>query len=142
MSANGKTSVSVKDGLWDVVNGVPRLVGSRCASCGELFFPKKASGFCPHCQHGVLDEILLSQEGTIITFTVVYQQPAGGFYKGPVPYAYGVVQLPDGVNVETLFTGCRLDEIRTGLEARLVIEKLHEEDDGVEVVTYKFVPAV
>lgn len=138
----GKKTVPLREELWTASGDQVRLIGSSCTLCGEVFFPKKKSAFCPHCQHEGLQDATLGSRGIITTFTVVRQQPAGGFYKGPVPYAYGVVRLPDGVNVETLFTGCKPDEIKTGLEARLVIEKLHEEDGGTEVVTYKFVPAV
>ncbi|MFZ5631501.1 MAG: Zn-ribbon domain-containing OB-fold protein [Bacillota bacterium] len=137
-----KKQVPLKEGLWLLSDGEVRLVGSGCSLCGEIFFPKKESKFCPHCQREGLQDVILGNRGKISTYTVVCQQPAGGFYKGPVPYAYGVVQLPEGVNVETLFTGCDLGKIKTGLEARLVIEKLHEAEDGTEVVTYKFVPEV
>jgi uncharacterized OB-fold protein len=142
MSAAEKAKLPVKDGLWEVVEGEAFLVGSRCASCGELFFPRKESGFCPHCQHKSLKDERLSREGQITTYTVVHQPPAGGFYKGPVPFAYGVVQLPEGVNVQTLFTGCELERIRVGLTARLVIEKLFDGDDGSEIITYKFAPVL
>ena len=138
----GKKTVPLREELWTASGDQAGLIGSGCTLCGEIFFPKKKSAFCPHCQHEGLQDTIIGSRGIITTFTVVRQQPAGGFYKGPVPYAYGVVQLPDGVNVETLFTGCRPDEIRTGLEARLAIEKLYEEDDGTEVLTYKFVPTV
>jgi len=73
---------------------------------------------------------------------VVRQAPAGGFYKGPVPFAYGVVKLPEGVYVETLFTGIEFDQLKTGLKMRLVIDKLFDEDDSTEIITYKFAPVV
>jgi uncharacterized OB-fold protein len=132
----------LKSGLWNYVSDQVHLIGSKCNSCGEVYFPRKENHCCPHCQHRVLTDLSLSQEGIITTFTIVYQQPAGGFYTGPVPYAYGIVQLPDGVNVETLFTGCQLEKIKTGLKAHLVIDKLCNGDDGSEVLTYKFVPVL
>lgn len=140
MDTKEKEKVPVKDGLWEMVGGEAYLVGSRCGSCGEVFFPRKENVFCPHCQHKSLADISLSNEGKIVTFTVVHQQPGGGFYKGPVPYAYGVVQLPEGVNVLTLFKAGDPERIKVGLKARLVVEKLFDESDVSEIVTYKFTP--
>ena len=82
----------------------------------------------------------MNTKGKITTYTVVYQRPAGGFYKGAVPYAYGMVQLVDEINVETQFTCDDLEDLRIGLEGKMVIEKLHEEEDGTEVLAYKFAP--
>jgi len=141
MSVAGKEKEHVKAGLWEEAGAEAYLVGSSCGACGEIFFPKKESGFCPHCQHKSLADARLSGEGTISTFTVVCQQPGGGFYKGPVPYAYGVVRLPEGVNVQTLFTGCEPEKIKVGLKARLVIEELFEEDGSI-IDTYKFAPVL
>jgi len=63
------------------------------------------------------------------------------FYRGPVPYAEGFVELPEGVRVQTLFTDCNLDDLRVSMDVELVIEKLHEDEEGNEIVTFKFRPA-
>ncbi len=139
-SAKKKAAIPVYDGLWEKVNDKTYLVGSQCNVCGEIFFPRKKNGFCSHCQRKTLEDTKLSREGKITTFTVVYQQPAGGYYKGQVPFAYGIVQMPEGVNVQTLITCCDFDKLRVGIQARLVIESLYKQDDGMEVITYKFAP--
>ncbi len=131
--------IPVKEGLWEIVGQEPRLVGDVCAECGELFFPQKTIKFCAHCSSRKLEKILLSREGIIKNFTVVYQRPAGGFYSGPVPFAYGVVELPEKIRIQTLFSGCDLEGLRTGMAVRLTVEKLSEEP-GEEMVTYKFAP--
>lgn len=139
---NTTKTVPLKDGLYEFSEGKAYLIGSICAHCGEIIFPRKDNSFCPHCQHESLQDVRLSNRGKIITFAVVHQPPAGGFYKGSVPFAYGVVELPEGVYVETLFTGCGYDQLKTGLDAELTIEELFEDNDGTKVVTYKFVPKI
>lgn len=91
-----KVKVPVMEGMFSFIDGKASLSGSNCKSCNEIFFPKKEKNFCSHCQNENLQDINLSSEGEIITYTVVRQAPAGGFYKGPVPFAYGVVKLPEG----------------------------------------------
>jgi len=117
----------------------PLLIGSKCTSCGELYFPKKEKGFCVHCQQKTLEDVELNGKGKISSFTVVMIPAAGGFYHGPVPYAYGFVDLQDGVRVETHFTG-NFDELKVGKDVELVIEKLYKDDKDNEYVTYKFKP--
>jgi uncharacterized OB-fold protein len=64
------------------------------------------------------------------------------YYKAEVPYAIGFVELPEGIRVETLFTGCPLEDLRVGMDVELMIDKLHEEEDGTEVYSYKFRPVM
>jgi uncharacterized protein len=136
----GKRQIPIKEGLWDYSPcGNPRLIGSKCLNCGEVFFPRKAGGICIQCHQTSLKDIELSSSGVIKSFSVVMQQPGGGFYKGPVPYAYGYVNLQE-VAVETLFDAANLDNLRLGMGVELVVEKLYTDDQGNDVITYKFRP--
>jgi uncharacterized OB-fold protein len=88
-----------------------------------------------------LKEIALSRKGTINTFSVVEMRPPGGDYRGDVPYAIGFVSLPEGVRVQTLITGCDPEDITVGMEVEMIIDVLHEDDEGNEIMAYKFRPA-
>jgi len=137
-----KKKIPVKEGLWvtsENLNGRPQLIGSQCNNCGEIFFPKRDNVLCSNCQANNFTEIKLSNRGKIYSFTVVMQRPPE-YYKGEVPYAIGFVELPEGIRVETLFTGCNFENLKVGMEVEMVIEKLHEEEDGTEVYCYKFKP--
>lgn len=140
----GKKIVPVREGLW--MNSTdpkekPQLIGSRCGDCGEIFFPKRWNGICLNCQKKRLEDILLSRRGKIYSFTIVMQgRPQPAPYKGPVPYALAWVELPEGVRFETLLTDCDFDGLKVGMDVELVIEKLHDDDEGNEVLSYKFRP--
>ena len=141
--SDSKKKVPIEEGLWTTPSSPgekPQLIGSRCLSCGELFFPRKRKGLCIHCQQRSLEDIILSGKGKIASFTVVERAPAGGFYKGTVPYAYGAVHLLEGVQLNSLFAG-NLDELKVGMDVEMVIEKLFVDDEGNEIITYKFTPA-
>nr|HID59948.1 DNA-binding protein [Desulfobacterales bacterium] len=137
-----KNRIPIKEGLWTTpASGEePQLIGSKCKACGELFFPRKEKGWCIHCQQETLEDVRLSRRGKIVSFSVVMQQPGGDFYKGPVPYAYGCVDLPDGIRIESLFTTDDFNELKVGRDVELRIEKLYEDDEGNEVLTFKFTP--
>ena len=133
--------IPIKEGLWtspaDGV-GVSQLVASQCDDCGEIFFPKKEKNICVNCQSEGLKTIVLSRRGKIHSHTVVMQRPSQ--YRGPVPYALAWVELPEGVRIESLLADCDFEKLRIGMDVELCIEKLHGEDGGTEVCTYKFKP--
>lgn len=117
----------------------PYLVGSKCPHCGEIYFPRKPRAYCVHCHKDGLKDIKLSHRGKINTFTVVMQQPGGGYYHGPVPYAMGIVELAEGVYIQTLLKTDKFDNLSVGMSVELVIEKIWE-DEKIELIGYKFQP--
>lgn len=140
MASEGRRRIPLKEGLFTVsstTDEIPQLIGSKCPSCGEINFPKRQ--LCPNCHERNVEEIKLSRKGKIYSFTVVMQRPPI-YYKGPIPYAMGFVELPEGVRVQSLFTGCDPETLKIDMDVELVIEKLYVDDEGNEIVTYKFRP--
>jgi uncharacterized OB-fold protein len=112
------------------------LVGVKCRSCGELFFPKRTK--CISCFAEEMEEVALSKRGKVYTYTIVHHATPG--YTGPLPYAVGAVELPGGIVVLSLLTQCHLDQLKIGMDVELVLEKLYEDEKGNEVISYKFKP--
>ena len=142
MESAEKKQFPVKEGLWiasDNTFEYPQLIGNRCTACEELFFPKKENGICTICQSTNLEEVRLSRKGKIYSYAVIMQRPPE-YYRGPVPYAEGFVELPDGIRIETLFTDCNFDQLKIGMKVEMVIEKLHDDEKGNEIITFKFRP--
>ena len=143
MNSTQKKKIPIMEGFWTTPTSAGeefQLVGSKCLACGELFFPKRERNWCVHCYGQSLEDIKLSRRGRLVSFSVVMQQPGGGFYRGPVPYAYGLVDLPEGVRVEGLLKTDDFEELKVGKEVQLVIDTLCENDEGNEVLTFKFEP--
>ncbi|OPY58406.1 MAG: hypothetical protein A4E57_04858 [Syntrophorhabdaceae bacterium PtaU1.Bin034] len=115
----------------------PYLIGSKCKICGRVSFPK--AYVCSVCMNeDSMEEIPLSTKGTIDTFTVVKVAPLG--FKAP--YIQGFVNLPEGPRIFTLFTGCDPlnHNLKDGAEVELVVEKVREDENGNDLVGYKFRP--
>lgn len=139
MGDETRNRVPVMDNAWVEKNGVVYLIGSVCEDCGEVFFPQKEIPLCAHCQSARVKDLELSAEGVIHSYTVVHQMPAGGYYKGAVPFIYGIVEMPEGVHIQGHVIGFGLDEVRIGDRVKVVLDTLFEEDQN-EVITYKFAP--
>ena len=138
---NNKSRVPLKEGLFKLPASPgesPRLIGSRCRSCDETFFPRRK--FCRNCLSPNMEEVLLSPRGKLLSFTTVWQAPPG--YTGRVPYILGKVDLPEGEHILTQITGCDDEScLEIGMEMELLIDGIGEDAAGNEVLMYKFKPA-
>jgi uncharacterized OB-fold protein len=116
----------------------PYLAASRCPKCGKIFFPKK--DFCPLCIEEHMDEIALSNEGSLYTFTIVHLGVKG--FK--TPYVLGWVDFPqEKVRIAAQIVTDPLEaqqRLKSGQTVRLDIGPLRTMDDGTEIVGYRYRP--
>ena len=127
--------VPVHDGLF-TTGDEPRLLGSRCGSCGGHHFPRHET--CPYCSADDVEPIELSTTGTLWSWTAVTAPPPG--YHGTVPFGFGVVELSEGIRVITRITESDPTALRQGQPMTLVVAPLLVAEDGTEIVTYAFGP--
>jgi uncharacterized protein len=126
--------VPIKDGLFVEGRDGWKLIGNKCKSCGQIFFPK-AETICLNCCHEELEDIQLGPKGKLYSYTTSYV-PAQ-HYKPP--YMIGYVILNGNVRVFSQLMEIKDKPFEVDMEMELVIDKLWEED-GKEVIGYKFKP--
>jgi uncharacterized OB-fold protein len=129
--------IPVRAGLFEEHDGDVSLLGVRCRRCGHYQFP--ASTTCSACSADDVEPVRLSSAGTLWGWTTVHTAPPG--YEGPVPFGFGVVELPEGLRVITRIEATDVDTLRFGLPMRATVAALHDNGDGDTVVTYTFAPA-
>lgn len=115
----------------------PRLLTARCAACGKHHFP--AGSTCPYCGVADCTPEAIGARGTLYLHTVVNSRPPG--YRGPLPYGFGIVELPEGLRVVSRLTESRLEELRPGMSLALEIAPLFVNDAGDEVLSFAYGPA-
>jgi uncharacterized OB-fold protein len=115
--------------------GRPRLRGGRCRACHRYSFPLGTG--CPWCGTADPDTALLSSEGTLWGWTAVTAAPPG--YAGPVPFGFGVVDLPEGVRIVTRLTEPDPAALAAGQAVRLTTESLPT-GDGDDLVVWAYEP--
>jgi len=62
-------------------------------------------------------------------------------FKNPdpfVPYGIGWVSVPEGLSILGIITGCKPEEIKMHMDVKLVVEKVWEDSEGNDVVTWKW----
>jgi uncharacterized OB-fold protein len=130
---------------WFTTDDEPHLLGTRCTSCGTVFFPR-AEGFCknPACRGREFEEAKLSRRGKVWSYTDAQYQPPAPYIAGTdpyVPFTLAAVELADEqlVVLGQLATGCTVDDIEVGTEVELVIEPAYEVDGETHLI-YKWRP--
>jgi uncharacterized protein len=124
---------------WFTVDDEPRLLGNRCAKCGSYFFPK-ISGECrnPGCDGTDLEEIPLSNRGTVWSYTTNHYAPPPPFVAGDpfVPYSVAAVELTEEKLVVLGQVDPAIDpaDLSVGMEVELTLGTLFEDDDHEYVV--------
>ncbi len=132
--------VPIEDGFFTIPDDPtarPRLLGSRCPSCGEHFFPRRL--VCARCLHEGCDDVELGPTGTLWTWTYVHV-PLFAKRDGSVDaYGVGQVDLPEGPRVQAILVGGP-DDFEIGMELELDLEALRIDEAGDEVVIFRFRP--
>ena len=117
-----------------------RLQGTRCCNCGEVFLGPRVA--CGSCQSREMESVALAKTGTLYTYSIIRYRPPGE-YKGPmpfVPFAAGLVELPDGLRVLSRLSDCEFDQLQVGMPLELVAAPFYTDEQGNEVIAYSFKP--
>ena len=127
----------IAEGLFEMVDGAPRLVGGRRKSDGRMVFPNPTG---PESRN--YDPVRLSPEGRLWSFTVQRFRPKSPPYAGADdeasfrPYALGYVELPGEVIVESRIEAADFAALQVGAPMRLKLIPFRKPDG--EVLTYAF----
>jgi uncharacterized OB-fold protein len=115
----------------------PRLLGSRCGACGEHFFPRRL--VCARCLAEGCEDIELGPRGRLWTWTYVHVPLFAKKDARVDAYGVGQVDLPEGPRVQSILRG-EAGDFSIGMEMELDLESLRTDDDGREVVIFRFRP--
>lgn len=130
------TYSSVKS--WRERLGRYRLVGSRCAQCQAVYFPRRLN--CPQCEGRKMEPYQCAHTGTVVVgWPQVNLIRLLGYADLPQRYVC-IVRLDDGLHIETEIVDVTSEKVRAGLRVGLVFRKLRRESNGNEQYGYKFTP--
>ncbi|MGB2960367.1 MAG: OB-fold domain-containing protein [Bacteroidota bacterium] len=80
----------------------------------------------------------MSEEGTIVTFTVI--RVASEKFAKQTPFVVGIVELADGVRITTQIADVDVDSISIGQPVRMIFRNIQEDGHaGVLCYGYKAV---
>ena len=134
MTTGTSTGTPAIDG-WFTGGDSPALLGSRCAECSTVFFPR-TEGFCrnPRCAGEEWEVVELSRRGRVWSYTDARYQPPPPYIPASdphEPFALAAVELDEGLVVlGQVAQGYSVDDLRVGAEVELVVETLSTDETG------------
>ena len=129
----------IADGLFEVADGVPHLIGGRRLSDGRMVFPMPTGGEAAN-----YEAVRLSPQGHLWSFTVQRFRPKSPPYAGAEdeasfrPYALGYIELPGEVIVESRIDPADFAARTVGAPLRLKLVPVRKA--GGDVLAYAFEP--
>lgn len=133
--------------MWRQRGGRYRLVGSRCKSCGQLWWPSRIAGVCGKCNSRDLEDYEFSHEGGVVLvhFAEAARYPIPPLHGYEVygdSRIYALVKLKEGVYIgPTEIADCSPEQVRDGMRVKMVTRKLRRESNGNWMYGYMWVPA-
>ncbi|MEQ9465701.1 MAG: Zn-ribbon domain-containing OB-fold protein [Haliea sp.] len=109
------------------------LTGQRCPRCSNVYIPPRGS--CPACGVPTEDEVVLSDKGTIQSFTIVSIPIPGN----PIQPPYVVANIvPDGANISFihLLSECVNEEVHIGQRVQALWKPAEEWGHAMDNIRY------
>ena len=141
MSDAPRPRVPLKPGFFtipDDPNEPPRLLGTKCVTCGEHYFPRRAVCARPECLSENTADVPLGPRGTLYSYTFVHFPLFGSMRMEHVGYGVGQVDMAEGPRVQFPLAG-KQEEYRVGMALEAELDTLRE-DAGRDVVIVRFRP--
>jgi len=111
-----------------------RLEASKCKGCGKINFPPRL--VCPKCGKLEFETIRLSDEGKILTYTII--RVSSDTFSRETPYAVAIIETTEGAKLMAMVADTALDEISIGKKVKLVFRKIQDEGvSGLHCYGYK-----
>jgi hypothetical protein len=112
--------------FWRIKKSKYNMLGSRCATCGAVFFPPRS--LCPSCRRkGKIEDFTFTGCGRILTHTIIRNAPDGFEYN--TPYAVAIIALDEGANISGQIAG-DITKIKSGAVVRPVFRKMCEDSES------------
>jgi len=92
--------------------GEGKLMASKCGKCGATYIPPRQ--ICAKCLSNNMNWTEIKRRGKLITYTIIYVPPVQ--FQSMAPYAYGIIELEDGVRLPGIIKGVNLNDLRIGMD--------------------------
>jgi len=139
----GKKQILAVEGVFTWPSTEPRFIASRCKQCGTVSFPKSSVCRNPKCKKKAdVEEALLTRRGKLLSYTLICYPPPPPFVPPQpfVPFPIGEVAFPEGIAIMGQLVGKKYEDLKIGMDVEMIVDRLFEDEQGNEVVGWKFRP--
>jgi len=97
-----------------------KVMGTRCKSCGVMFFPPRAD--CYQCLSGDMEWFEVSGTGKLVTYSKLEYAPVG--FGDDLPYAIALLDYGDYKVFGRIAGDLPEEEIKVGMEMKTMVNHL------------------
>ena len=97
-----------------------KVMGTRCKSCGLMFFPPRAD--CYQCLSGDMEWFEVSGTGKLVTYSKLEYAPVG--FGDDLPYSIALLDYGDYKVFGRIAGDLPEQEIKVGMEMKTVVNHL------------------
>ncbi len=97
-----------------------KVMGTRCADCGQVFFPPRAD--CYKCLSSNVEWFEITGKGKLITFSKLKYAPVG--FENDLPYSIAVLGYGDYKIFGRISGNVPEEEVELGMEMKAVANTL------------------
>jgi len=101
-----------------------KLMTAQCRECGAMFLPPRP--VCTSCLSKDLMWVQLGTRGKLVTYTVIYVAPPQ--FQHLAPYAYGIIELENGLRLSGMIRNVEHEKIKIGMELEVAFDSTATED--------------
>jgi uncharacterized OB-fold protein len=109
--------------FWDGLKNEKLLV-QKCMSCGNVQHP--AMPHCVSCWKEDLEWVEHSGTGEIYSYSVCHW-PTIPAFKQDAPYVVAIIELQDGIRINSNIVDCKLDDLRVGMPVTAIFDHVTSE---------------
>lgn len=95
-----------------------KLMGGKCLNCGKVHLPPRP--ICNECLSTQFEWVELPRTGKLLTYTIIHVAPTQ--FQNMAPYAVGIIQLGNGINIPGIIRNTPLNDIRVGMKLKVEFE--------------------
>lgn len=106
-----------------------KVAGTKCKSCGKMYFPPRAD--CSNCLSSDMEWFEISGPGKLISFSTLMYAPTG--FEDDLPYAIALADFGDVKVFGWMSKDLEEEDMEIGMEVEVVPIKLQGEK-----VSYEF----
>jgi uncharacterized OB-fold protein len=138
--ATAKRKVPALPDLIEWAEDGLRMQSARCSSCDTYFFPAAHAQHRPGCSREGVEKVLLSNKGTLATYTIQHYMcpPPFKTLEDITPYGLAMVDFPEGISVAGLIVESDLEALKIGLEMETVSFTVSHDEERNDEITWAF----
>ena len=114
-----------------------KLMGGKCKRCGAVHLPPRP--VCSKCFSKEFEWVEIPPKGRLLTYTIIHVAPTQ--FQSMAPYAVGIIQLENGLNIPGMIKDVAADEIKIGMNLKVVFNSSIATSQWPQWPRYFFKPA-